>query len=166
MGVYEVIEGVVQDTSQVTNGKSAHDEWAESYRKTLEERLDRNSERTDAVRLNHKLDALARKVSRGDGITSNERRFMIDKDAEKLYKAERANHSKTIIEQRLKHADSSQSVEGVLKEARTEIELHLHHDEAYGELLADAVNELVGDYVKKEEAKLHYLKYQTFNIKA
>lgn len=163
----KVIDSVVQDTSQLATGKSNQAEWAENYRKSLGERIDSISERTDSVRLNHKLDALARKVSRGDEITANEKRFMIDKDAEKLHRAERANHSKTVIEERLKRADSVEAAEKVLAEARAEIEENINHqDKEYGKLLAEAVNKLVVDFSKKNETKSHYLKYQTYNLKA
>lgn len=155
------------EVNQFAEGRINQAEWAKEHRKSLGEQIDSNSKKTDLLRLNHQLDALARKVARGDVITGNERKFLVEKDAEKLHKAEMANHSKTVIEQRLKGADSAQDVEKILADARKEVESNTKHgDAAYGELLAEAVNEIVVDYAKEKEDNAHFLKYKTYNLKA
>lgn len=127
--------------------------------------LDEKNAELEATRLWKKVENLAKKLARGEYLTESERALLAKHDPEKMRKAQLANLRKQNIERQLKNAKTKEEANLILAGASSEVATAYDKDEEYGELLSEAVNQVVTDYARGKEGKVTYLKYKSYDLK-
>lgn len=115
--------------------------------KQIQEANDRQLEEAAAEKI-------AKKIARGDNISEEERRYLEEKDPEKLRKAQEANRERAEVSERLSRAKTKLEAAEIIASAKTKA-VHIFEkvDPELGELLIEAVNKAESDYLQQKKPK-------------
>lgn len=115
--------------------------------KQIQEANDRQLEEAAAEKI-------AKKIARGDNISEEERRYLEEKDPEKLRKAQEANRERAEVSERLSRAKTKAEAAVIIASAKTRaIRIFEKVDTELGELLIEALNKAESDYLQQKKPK-------------
>ncbi|WP_045517011.1 hypothetical protein [Clostridium sporogenes] len=95
-----------------------------------------------------KVEAIARKVARGEKLTEEEKELINRVNPEMLRKAEAAKQENESLKQKLRNAKSKQEALGILSQACMGAQQITECDPQYGNLLMELIQEAHADYNK------------------
>lgn len=121
---------------------------------SLIDMLRRQAKENEAANLRYKIEAIARKIAKGDVINSAERALLEKDNPELLRKAEMAARRRKDVEARLKRAKTKSEARAIIAEAKMEVQqVFSSKDPTYAELLSAAYSDLKPNKDNDEDKK-------------
>ncbi|MDR7855640.1 hypothetical protein [Tissierella sp.] len=120
---------------------------------SLIDMLRNQAKENETTNLRYKIEGIARRIARGDDITSEERALLEKNDPDLLRKADMAARRRKDVEARLKRAKTKSEARAIITEAKIEVQQVFDKDPKYAELLSAAYSDLKPNKDNGEEDK-------------